>query len=369
MNDNTTPKKTREINFELLRIVSMIMIVALHYWGKSGFLDSADRETLGFYFAWAIRSFFFCAVNCYVLITGYFMSQADFKISRLIKVWLPVFVYSVLIYIIFIIIGGQKFEVLGLIKACLPVTMSAYWYVTVYILLVLISPFINLYINNISELQLKTTINVLVVMFCFVPTIICYSDYTGVKDGYSLYWFIVLYLCGGYIRKYEKNIKISIFKSFIGYVMFCLFLFGIKIGFYFLTVSVWGEPQFTNMFFRYNSLPVFGASICLFLFFKQLKLTNQILKKVVTFFSPLTFGVYLIHLHPAIKDWFWPAIVDLGRYDNIASIFIHFLCTILTVYLVCSVIEWIRQQVIDKNIEVILNCIDRKASVYINKYK
>ena len=116
MNNNTSQKKQRELNFELLRIVSMIMIVTLHYWGKSGFLDSADYKTSGFYFAWIIRSFSFCAVNCYVLITGYFMSQTEFKISRLIKTWLTVWVYSVVIYLLSSVVGVQQFEILGLIK-------------------------------------------------------------------------------------------------------------------------------------------------------------------------------------------------------------------------------------------------------------
>lgn len=369
MNNNTSQKKQRELNFELLRIVSMIMIVTLHYWGKSGFLDSADYKTSGFYFAWIIRSFSFCAVNCYVLITGYFMSQTEFKISRLIKTWLTVWVYSVVIYLLSSVVGVQQFEILGLIKSALPITMSAYWYVTVYFLLIIVCPIINLYIKNTNESQLKITILILVVLFCLIPTIICYTDYTGVKDGYSLYWFVVLYLCAGYIKKYGQGIKLSTSRCLIGYILFCAFLFGTKIALYFLTSSIWGEPKFTNVLFRYNSIPVFGASICLFLFFKQLKINNQLLKRFISFFAPLTFGVYLIHLHPAIKDWFWSKIVRPQNYTSSGILLIHFLCVIFVVYFTCSMVEWVRQLVIDKNLKGFLSKIDNKVSKYINKIK
>ena len=38
--------KARQANFELLRIIAMMMVVVLHYLGKSGLLGNLERDNL-----------------------------------------------------------------------------------------------------------------------------------------------------------------------------------------------------------------------------------------------------------------------------------------------------------------------------------
>lgn len=69
-----TARKERQINYELLRIIAMLMIVSLHYLSKGGLLGDPSRAKMSAtgYAAWLLEAFCLVAVNVYVLISGYF---------------------------------------------------------------------------------------------------------------------------------------------------------------------------------------------------------------------------------------------------------------------------------------------------------
>lgn len=66
--------KKRQLNYELLRILAMLMIVCLHYLSKGGLLGDPSRAdmTATGYTAWLVEALCLVAVNVYVLISGYF---------------------------------------------------------------------------------------------------------------------------------------------------------------------------------------------------------------------------------------------------------------------------------------------------------
>ena len=80
---NTVTK--RQTNIELLRIISMLGIIVLHYNNSDmggGFLYATglNRAILMF-----LESIFICGVNLYVLISGYFLCERKEPNSRLHK--------------------------------------------------------------------------------------------------------------------------------------------------------------------------------------------------------------------------------------------------------------------------------------------
>ena len=75
--------KKREMNFELLRIVAMCMIIGLHYLDKGNVLGKfVEIQDAKDYVPWIFEAFFFCSVNVYVLITGYFLVEKEIKIKK-----------------------------------------------------------------------------------------------------------------------------------------------------------------------------------------------------------------------------------------------------------------------------------------------
>ena len=81
-------KKERMANLEVLRCVAMMMVVVLHYLGKGGLLpDLTAPLSVQDMAAWLLEAFCIVAVNVYMMISGYFLCESSFKLSRLLTLW------------------------------------------------------------------------------------------------------------------------------------------------------------------------------------------------------------------------------------------------------------------------------------------
>lgn len=100
--------KKRNSNIEFLRIIAMLMVVTLHMLNFGGLLEKSNTTTLKGFLIWFLESLCFVAVDCYVLIGSYFLSDSKFKIKRIIKLWVQTFFYSILMYVFFAFIIRQE---------------------------------------------------------------------------------------------------------------------------------------------------------------------------------------------------------------------------------------------------------------------
>ena len=84
-------------NFELLRIISMILIVSSHY------VLHAPEFTKGLTVNKYILDFISLGgkigVNCFILITGFFLVKSEFKLDKFIKLIMEVFTYSIFMFV------------------------------------------------------------------------------------------------------------------------------------------------------------------------------------------------------------------------------------------------------------------------------
>ncbi len=66
-------QEERKSNIELLRIILMMMVITLHFNIPSGHaIELASNVPLNLNILYILESFSICAVNTFVLITGYF---------------------------------------------------------------------------------------------------------------------------------------------------------------------------------------------------------------------------------------------------------------------------------------------------------
>lgn len=104
------PGKVRDSNIELLRIVSMLMIVILHFLMHGRILKWSAFGSKEYAIYWMIEAFVFVCVNVFVIISGYFLCLSKFKVSRLTKVWFQVLFYSIICTICCMAIGGGIYK-------------------------------------------------------------------------------------------------------------------------------------------------------------------------------------------------------------------------------------------------------------------
>ena len=87
--------KGRNIGIDLLKIVSMVMIVTLHMLGHGRILESLPLMSHVYQTAWLLEILCYGAVNCYALVSGFLLAHC--RANKLFELWLQVLFYSVII--------------------------------------------------------------------------------------------------------------------------------------------------------------------------------------------------------------------------------------------------------------------------------
>ena len=282
----------RNIGLDLLRLLAMFMIVTLHINNWGGLLGNTTFQ-INFLSIYFIEAFSIVAVNCFILISGFFLIKQNFRLNKLISIILEVFVYSLLCFIAALIVKTPMDIKMG-IKGLFTISTGVHWFITCYIILYILFPFINKFFYSLSLKQKHIFAIILLFLFCvwgIVPNI----NNQTVFSGYSVLWVMSLYYFGAYIRVVfvdaeNKNIFFNkIYKySGYGYIFFSLITLILM-----CVLNLIGKSVF-YIALNYNSLFVFLASVCLFLFMYKLNIKNSYIKKLIIFFAPASFGVFLI---------------------------------------------------------------------------
>ena len=162
--------KSRMANLELLRCIAMMMVVALHYLGKGELLGDLTESSMGGpgIAGWVIESFCIVAVNLYMLISGYFLTQSSFKISRLLGLWLQVWIYSAGIGIFAALTGilpAGEADTHYFLSILFPISMDHYWFLTVYLFLYAALPVIGMGVRKMTKGQMQAALGTLLFLF------------------------------------------------------------------------------------------------------------------------------------------------------------------------------------------------------------
>lgn len=331
-------EQQRKSNIELLRILAMILII-LHHYALHGGLSSIAGFGVNKYIGIIYLIGGKLAVNLFVLISGYFLIESEFKLKKVLKLILQVYCYSVAFFIVHVIFKGiPTGEIIKL--TLFPFTSKAYWFIFPYLCVYILSPFINKLIKSISQKQLVKLIGILIFLFSGLGFFI--TD-LGLMNNLS--WFILIYLIGAYIRLYDFNYfsKNTIkWFSVIGYVLFIIITCGIT----YMSQYNASIFRFVNKISSMNSIIVLVEAILIFIVFKNLDIKNS---KVINILGKSSIGVYLFH-DSIFRLEFWKEIclVEMFYFVSPWLLVFHTIVCTLGIYLVGVIIELIRSKIIDK---------------------
>ena len=330
----------RNSSYELLRIVAMMMIV-FHHYVEHGLIGGGGVSipTLWCNF---ISIGGKIGYNIFVLISGYFLVADDSptpNLRKLLKLWLQVIFYSLSLFLIAVVFGLTPLTFKTVIKAMMPITFSTWGFASVYFVLYLLHPFINVFIKALDRKTYKTVLLLLIGIWSIIPTFT-----TSAFKGSSLTWFVTLYLIAGYIRIYGLNPKwkakqytlFSIGVILVSYLTSVVFsLLGTKSGFF---------AAHALYFYGQEKITMLLAAVGIFLVFHSVQIPYN---KIINLIGSATFGVYLIHDSPSIKKWLWLECVKTTEYSGSISIIIHSIVACITIYIICTIIDLIRKKTIE----------------------
>ncbi len=344
MMKQTENSNSRQSNIELLRIISMCMIIAMHYMTKGMVLPKLSEDVSLHNIIFRLI-FAFCAssVNVYVFISGFFAVDSRWSIGKLIRLWLQVLLYSILIPLILWAVGAVDISTMSLgmkQQIFLPISYEHYWFATSYVLLYLFSPVLAIAIEKLDKRQLGTTIAVLVTVFCGFKSVNPYLIPWD-KYGDDVIWFMILYLIAGYIRMY--GVPFIEKRGLLVYIIASAITFDIAYGVSFIVRQTGKLEYYMDMTLCYNYITVLIASIGLFCVFKNLSLKPN---KWINRIAGYTFGVYLLHENIVLRD-LWPKLLGIDSARGQWWQILHMLLCIIIVFTAGCIADAVRSLLFD----------------------
>ncbi len=337
-------KSKRLANIELLRILAMLMVVMLHYLGKAALLPMPGlaMNAQG-YVAWIMEALCIVAVNVYVLISGYFLVQSQFKFGRVVELVLQVLFYAILVTAVAYalgIVGNEIFGIYNLTVQLFPFQMQEYWFMTAYLIMYLLSPFLAAGAKAVSQKQLKVSILLLLTVFCFVKSILPVDMALG-NHGYDALWLICLFLIAAYIRLYGIKFLEKPWSAALLYFGSCFMIFAetFVLGIIYEKTGKLGMVSGSS--YHYNHIFNLLASIGLFMWFLNMKIPEGKVSRIICKISPYTLGVYLLHDHIYVRN-LWTGWLKAGSATNVVTFVLMALGSVLLVFVIGIVVDYFR---------------------------
>ena len=344
-------KKVRNSNIEILRIISMLMIVISHWTVHNGVVNQTIEMSFNrLLLEWTMLGNI--GVIIYVMITGYFLGKSEkpFSIKKILRIWLQVLFYSLTIYVLLVILGKEPFSLGNLLKSMIPVTAKEYWFVTAFLVLMFLTPFINSYINNIKKDEFTKLLKVLTVLFILLPTLaiilIIIKGYLQIQIdfyGTELIQFIYFYLVGAYVSKYEVTILKK--HGFMILIISILILLVSPIVIIFLSKFKPELVYYSNFLFNRNSLICVLIGVSLLYIFTNKKVFCN---KVINYIAGTMFAVYLISDNNYVRKILWTELLCVGDYVLSNYLIVNLFLSVLIIFISCIIIEIIRKNTIER---------------------
>lgn len=332
-------KYKRNSNFEILRIISIIMVIVSHYCAH-GFesVNLSQSYTMKALFVRSLR-IGEIGVGCFVLISGYYMLESNFKISKVIKLEAEVIFYGLLDTLINIIYSGTSVDIKQLVKVLFPNLFNQYWFVSAYLIIYILSPFLNILIKHVSKEAFRILLIIILTIWVIIPTFLG-KVIGGGTNVYSIVSFCVFYFIAVYIRiyniKFFEHINLGICFT-ASFMVMCI------------SVVVFSKMSFENIyrFYDCDSLFVLICSMALFIYFKNRKV---FFSKAVNWCAGSVFGIYLLHDNAVIYDFLWNGLLRVRDQFNSKYFLVCMSGSILAIFIAGVMVDKLRIYFVERPI-------------------
>ena len=309
--------KSRLSNIEALRLLSMLMVLNLH-----SFSGYAHGDGIGQIFDFFRESAAICAVDVFLLISGYF--GIKWKLKSCYNLLFQVAFYSFSVYAVAVLMGFIPFETKSFLM-CFGCYFKSWGFITCYIVLYFLSPILNKFVESSSK---KELLAVILVLF-LVENTICYT--TGILN------YILMYLVGRFLRKTEI-VESSSKKPWMQYLVCTIIITAIVYVLYkFTPINTASLMTSMPIAYRYSSPFIILQAVFLFLCFARMNFTNHF----INWCASSCLAIFLIHMHPSIKYiGYYPiteSLYNLPMFQHAVQLIVLILCVFFASILIDKV--------------------------------
>ena len=193
----------------------------------------------------------------------------------------------------------------------------------------------------------------LVICWSIIPTFT-----TSSYQGNSLLWFVTLYSIAGYIRLYGLNEKFTTKHYFACFLICSLLTYASSVVFVILGNRWSAFTGYITYFYDPEKITILLISLSLFMAFVTLKMNYH---KWINVAASATFGVYLIHDHAIVRRLLWIEWFQNSQYQESWILIPYSVMTVIIVYVVCSLVDLLRQYAIEKPFMMVVKSCTKKG--------
>lgn len=341
---NYSPAK-RQSNLELLRVVSMLLIIAHHYVVNSGILEhlSLSNHPANFLFLILWSMWGKTGINIFILISSYFMCQSNLTLRRYCKVAFEWIFYHYAIYIIMLLAGYETISIQRVCTLLFAPFINANAtgsFASSFLVFYLFIPFMNSFIANIGCKEHRRFIFLLLFTFTGLSTFFINRSIFG-----EVFWFCAVYFIGSYLRLYPPTWSTNLHQSVKLLILSWLLCYASVLSIAFILKCIGMDtPSFsmlTYFVFDANKLGAVLVSIFMFCTFKNLHISYS---KAINLFAQTTFGILMIHDNGTLRPLLWKNLlhVDMSYSLTPPILAVRSVLIVFVVFLACSLIDMVR---------------------------
>lgn len=335
-------KDARHYGIDLLRILSMFSIVLLHVLGEGGVGQAVEPFSRNYYAYLSLRFLNEFAVDAYGMITGYVMYKSRPKLSRLLMLWLEVLFYSAGISVLFMLFQRSSVPVLRaeFYSMLLPITGGRYWYMSCYFCLFLLIPVLNAGIEKLTRAEMRNLLASLFLLICVFGSLnTSRKDPFCMNYGFSTAWLCILYLAGAFCSKYQIHTRIRPWQALLGIAVCVLSTVAFKSW---MDHNRW-RLSYTLDWMLMSNVSITYTLTALFMLnlFARVR-PGETARRIIALLSPLSLGVYLIHVHPLVWSQFITSRFAWLAGSHWLLMLLQAAAIALCIFAVCLGIDWIR---------------------------
>lgn len=335
----TDQKHKRNSSIELLKIVALFFVVLCHsiplykYGGATeldGYINLGQSTSSLQTLVLIVFSHLGQVGNAlFIVPSAFFLLDSDrVKKEKIVQFIIDTFCVSVIYLIIFIVIKGNL-PLSYITSSVLPITFNFYWFITCYIILYAIHPWLNQIIRKLEKTQLFSACLCMFVLYCLISYVLNGKYYYSHLVGFIVYYFFM-----GYVKLYlpalsankKQNIKIllSCICGFIGLIVVANYL-GLRVSAANGLVGI--LERFVNPF-------IVGMTISAFNLCKLKQSSNRLINRV----SSTSLLVFVISNNVIVCSYAKPVLFE-SIYKNFSYSYIAPIClAIAAITLMASVL-------------------------------
>ena len=249
----------RNKTIDLIRAVAIFSIVCGHMYTFASFNDVLETDTgAQFYISYFLKTIGLIENNIFFLITGVYSGFSNYKkiFNKVISLYIKIYAVSVLCFLLFTFICQIPINIDFLCVTFVPFSMNGYWFLSVFIAVLMLSPFIDIAWNEIDKKYSFAVYGIFFILIVMIPSI--FGEEKVVTGGeYSVAFGVFLFITGKMIGEYRERIKSAKFTGGVYLVLFAIvFLYNTVVKVHFREIKL-----FDHMINGSNRLLPFVLSV------------------------------------------------------------------------------------------------------------